>query len=411
MEASAGAKRKIIVREKSQLPNDIIHNEILTRIPAKSLLPMQLVCKSWKALFSASTFIQSHLARLHSYQDLDLLIGQKNTPDCGLIIISPSTEINLTAVPLISDVLLGSINGLVCMASGKKFCLWNPALGQLKEVHLQLQHHIDHIESRSFLGFSWDDVHNDYKVVILSHASNPSLFQLTIYSSNSASWTKLVISDSLLPDISISGSSWIKTPSTIVKGLPYWSCSNGLVLDGKKNKYISTFKFVAETNEIRLLPNLNSGTIGRKEFKLVNIRDCLFGMVYKGRYEDNMVDIYSLDEESHTGVWSKIDSIGPINIFVGNLSVSQCFKNGGEILIDGFLFGSLCVYDPETGLVKRMKSRGCSLKRCFSYMPSLVCVQGMESMQVLKNGVVVHRAQFHNIAKKAIHISESKLGL
>lgn len=103
-----------------------------------------------------------------------------------------------------------------------------------------------------------------------------------------------------------------------------------------------------------------------------------------------MVDIYSLDEESHTGVWSKMDSIGPINIFMGTLSLSQCFQNGGEILIDGFVYGLLCVYD----------SNGCSLKRCFSYMPSLVCVQGMESMQVPKNGVVLQRARLHNIAKK-----------
>lgn len=63
------------------------------------------------------------------------------------------------------------------------------------------------------------------------------------------------------------------------------------------------------------------------------------------------VDVYSLDEESDSGVWSKMYTIESITICNQQCWLSNCFRTGGEILT-----------------------------RCYCYTPSLVCLQGKESI-------------------------------
>lgn len=58
--------------------------------------------------------------------------------------------------------MIGSAHGIVCFRRKKKLLLWNPAIHQLKEIALPPEcfyepHHI---------GFGFDLVTNDYKVVV-----------------------------------------------------------------------------------------------------------------------------------------------------------------------------------------------------------------------------------------------------
>lgn len=296
--------------------------------------------------------------------------------DHGIIIVSPSHEFHIPAVPLLSDISLGSINGLVCMASRTEFCFWNPATGQLKEIYLPAQHAKN---CKHLLRFSWDHVRDDYKVVNVCYVSSRSSRQLSVYSSISDNWIERNIPDSVLPDSSIFVKSLIKVPSTIVKGLPYWSYSNIFLEDGTERRYtyISVFKFVGEINDFRLLPSLT--IVGEKDFNFVNIKDSLFGMAYKRRRLTSLVDIYSLDEESHCGVWSRIQTVGPISICTSDWWLSQCFKNEEKVLI--VRSGPLSYYDLKTEETKFVNSNPHLLNWCFNYTPSLVCVQGMVSME------------------------------
>lgn len=109
-------KRK---RDTVQLPEHIIHNEILTRLPPKYILRFRLVCKSWNSLFSTSAFKNSHLTRRHHRSGIeeDLLIVKKNTLGEGMYIFSHTKIINIRSVPCVCDALIGSINGLVCMSA------------------------------------------------------------------------------------------------------------------------------------------------------------------------------------------------------------------------------------------------------------------------------------------------------
>ena len=110
-------------------------------------------------------------------------------------------------------------------------------------------------------------------------------------------------------------------------------------------------------------------------------------MAYKTGCLDSFVDIYSLDEETQSGVWSKMYTIGPIDLYRKTWRLSQ-FRNGGEILIRRE-YSRVALYDPKTKQTKVLEGLNQhTLNLCFSYTPSLVSVQGMDSIQqFLKNGV------------------------
>ncbi|KAL8112953.1 hypothetical protein AgCh_020320 [Apium graveolens] len=173
----------------------------------------------------------------------------------------------------------------------------------------------------------------------------------------------------VLPDSSIFVNSLIKVPSTLVKGHPYWSyyLENGT---NRRYTYISVLKFVGENDELRQLPSL--AIQGQKEFNFVNINDNLYGMAYKRGRKSSLV------EESHCGVWSKIQSVGPISLCTRDWWLSQCFKNGEKVLI--VRSGTLSYYDLKTQETKFVNSNPHLLNWCFNYTPSLVRVQGMVSM-------------------------------
>ncbi|KAK1368723.1 hypothetical protein POM88_034815 [Heracleum sosnowskyi] len=232
-----GKKRKII----SVLPDDMIHNEILSRLPAKYIVRSRLVCKSWNSLLSNSEFIKSHLARLHSYpcnDDEDLIIAKSCPYSDSIQILSHTNTHQVSLVPPFCGFLFGSINGLVCMSSttGKMFRLWNPATAHLKQFFLPSQHpkNCQHLMG----GFCWDSSQNDYKVVLVCYDNdNTSPSQLLIYSTNSATWTQLTTPpDSVLPTARIFQKLNTRPPSTIVKGIPYWRFKHYVLWPGKKRR-------------------------------------------------------------------------------------------------------------------------------------------------------------------------------
>lgn len=170
---------------------------------------------------------------------------------------------------------------------------------------------------------------------------------------------------------------------------------------GKKNrkKFISTFKFVPENNEFRLLPDLDTLRIRGKNVDFVNVKDCLYGIAYKIDSEENLVDMYSLDDEdSDTGVWTKMFTVGPLDIRYGEWLKSHCYKNGGDILIRSSA-GPISFYDRKRKETKILKSGFYgtnALDLCYSYMPSLVCVEGMESMHVFSVKCEVQNYRYRN---------------
>ncbi|XP_017240091.1 putative F-box protein At3g17480 [Daucus carota subsp. sativus] len=368
--------------KNATLPEDLIYTEIFSRLPAKYILRCRLVCKSWNSLLSTPAFVNSHLTyQLHNNsEESDRIVIRRM---CGfhdqVDILSHTGSIRVLK-PRARNTLLGSINGLIAMASmsGRRFCLWNPAIGQVKLFNFPP------LDDHYALGFCWDHVQNDYKVLMFCY--DPMLSparRICIYSTNSATWASLCIPQNLVL------SPMPACPSTIVKGTPYWSTyPKNLAFREHKR---SILKFVPEINELRILPDFDPLKFRVNYFDIANIKDRLVGMAYKLNEHgeaNTMVDMYCLDDEdSNIGVWSKMYSIGPVYLDFYQWP-SQAFRNGGEILIrrpsDPFAF-----YDPKTKEIKSIAGTTSpstsSLielgRQCYSYTPSLVHVRGMESLQ------------------------------
>ncbi|XP_054776176.1 putative F-box protein At4g09190 isoform X2 [Prosopis cineraria] len=126
--------------DKAILPQDIII-EILKRLPVKSLIRFQSVCKLWKNLIQTPAFITNHLHHSAHNNPSLILINSWYPPNCPHVFLLDSkmeiVEVHKTPLSNSSrgDVkLVGSCNGLLCLeldyhddASFRFILLWNPA--------------------------------------------------------------------------------------------------------------------------------------------------------------------------------------------------------------------------------------------------------------------------------------------
>lgn len=119
------------------------------------------------------------------------------------------------------------------------------------------------------------------------------------------------------------------------------------------HKFISAFKFVSENNEARLLPDLDSLATRSKKFQIV-----MWKIAFSdGGCKDSLVDIYSLNEETHIGAWSKMYAIWPIDLSPKTSQLSQCFKSGNEILIVAYFGSPFSFYDPKAKRTKVLEHK------------------------------------------------------
>ncbi|KAL8107920.1 hypothetical protein AgCh_024356 [Apium graveolens] len=366
-------KKKTKVKAKSELPEELIREEILTRLPIKSVVRFKSVCKPWLSLFTDPEFIKDHLTRnsIQNPNDYDCLMASKH----GRIVTLSRYE-ETFVLPSDDYELVGSVQGLICLRHGKKLSLWNPAIHQSREFTLPPRHSGD----LDRIGLGFHHASNDFKVVVC-YFSDDSLC-VSVYSANSDSWK----------DINVPKIVFFKTkrkryeisaPKTFVKDCPYWTCNRDMAYCNTVLS-LSVMKFDVDSDEFKLLPefsfdaSVQSGPL-RKDYELVNMKDCLTLMTYE-RSQIRSLDVYSLDEEGCC-VWSKMYSLGPF-IHMDYPDLSQGFRYGGEIVYHNC--GKFSCYDHRTDKVKRLvgSTAHVNLVSCFTYMPSLVYLQGMKSVHV-----------------------------
>ncbi|KAF3674659.1 putative F-box/kelch-repeat protein-like isoform X2 [Capsicum annuum] len=190
------------------LPAELI-TEILLRLPVKSLLKFTSVCKSWLSLISSPEFVKNHLllsATNKDYNHHGVMFNfarlcepkQQGIKDCSLtsLLNHPVTEAFDLDYPdkTLGDFprLVGSVNGLVCLAMTHyggliDLFLWNPSIRK----HKKLPNYRPYVFSRYLedeysdyqFGFAYDELQDDYKVV-----GRVRGIEVKIYSLRSDSW-------------------------------------------------------------------------------------------------------------------------------------------------------------------------------------------------------------------------------
>ncbi|XP_055812064.1 F-box/kelch-repeat protein At3g23880-like [Solanum dulcamara] len=174
------------------LPVELII-EILSRLPVKSLLKFRCVSRPWRCLISSRKFIKAHLNAFTNKKDsthhsrllLRFVQPHHHLMDCSIrsLLYDSDPKIFQLSYPMQnprkSFKILGSVNGLICFSSESDLFLWNPSIRKFKKF-------CDPQSGYYFHGFGYDQLRDDYKLVIISPK------EVRIYSSNSDSWRIIV---------------------------------------------------------------------------------------------------------------------------------------------------------------------------------------------------------------------------
>ena len=174
---------QILRRRKNDLPHDIVLN-ILTGLPAKSIIRFSCVCKTWYSSITSSYFVSTHLNNLAHDNDIDNDNGDgyiihmpwdtnsSNRVVCTVAFDRTFDRISEVEIPF--DLtpgraqIVGSCNGLLCLADigklsiSKDFIyLWNPSIKKFKRLPDSCLGQLDFVT----LGFAYHPENNDYKVL------------------------------------------------------------------------------------------------------------------------------------------------------------------------------------------------------------------------------------------------------
>ncbi|KAL9380553.1 hypothetical protein Peur_026210 [Populus x canadensis] len=165
----------------SKLPQEIIV-DILTCLPAKSLIRFKCVCRSWRSLISDPQFAKLHLKRAHEDENINhqrLLIAADplysvdfeaaSDGDNGNTLVKlpyPNAESHNDSFAV--GLFLGSCDGIVCILNEvDSVVLWNPSTRESKK----LSGPSSSLHKDFWTGLGYDSSTDDYKMVIASSAT------------------------------------------------------------------------------------------------------------------------------------------------------------------------------------------------------------------------------------------------
>ncbi|XP_057417030.1 F-box/kelch-repeat protein At3g06240-like [Lotus japonicus] len=172
------------------LPQELVE-EILTRLPCKSLMRFKCVCKHWYALFCNDTkFLSrqvSHFLKNQNSAATDVLLRHPSltnsrtglaTLPCKLLTLSPAGEWVR---------ICGHSNGILCLSSGdnSQVLLYNPSTTEFR----YLPHTLERLGFSEAVGMGYDYSSNDFKVIRIRYAVSDIWAEQ--YTLSTDSWTVL----------------------------------------------------------------------------------------------------------------------------------------------------------------------------------------------------------------------------
>ncbi|KAI8012584.1 F-box protein CPR1 [Camellia lanceoleosa] len=158
------------------LPQEVVF-DILARLPVKSLLQMRCVCKSWNSLINSPNFITSHTNQTLANNNNELVLLRHHTDGKDQFTVhcnnNTFNECTTFDCPFTNWTkyyfrVVGSCDGLVCLSSHDQTAiLWNPSIKRCLNLPTPRITYKSHGSYTFFLGFGFDPLTNDFKVVRL----------------------------------------------------------------------------------------------------------------------------------------------------------------------------------------------------------------------------------------------------
>ncbi|KAJ9558656.1 hypothetical protein OSB04_013270 [Centaurea solstitialis] len=206
-----------------ELPDEVIV-EILSILPAKSLLRCRLVCKCWLNLINSTKFKVMHL---HNFNQL-------NPPWLDI-----DTQIEFPLAPIRVNRcfrIIGCCNGVICLSddddlfrvsfSLATIILWNPSIRRKLTLPLPMFQSVGGFEDPPapfvVLGFGYDNISDDYKVVSLTYLEcyPKSRPKVEVYTVKTGIWREVMFPRNL--GCFYTQSEWSRI---FVNGFVHWICT------------------------------------------------------------------------------------------------------------------------------------------------------------------------------------------
>ena len=192
------------------LPQEIVDN-ILKRLPVKSLIRFQCLCKNWKNTMKNPFFITQQLQQSTNQpsliphrlwdmkESLHLFSLDSNYVQRREIDPTPLVQHFRRSYDMMEFEIIGSVNGLLCVGIVRKdvifptLLLHNPATKETKEVHKAN----NNLLGPWRIGFGFSAISNDYKIVKISifegyrcirERTTKIVNEVQVYSLNIGSW-------------------------------------------------------------------------------------------------------------------------------------------------------------------------------------------------------------------------------
>ncbi|KAM4071905.1 hypothetical protein ACJW30_11G093700 [Castanea mollissima] len=343
-------QQQILRQRDIYLPDDLVINNILTRLPVKSVMRFRCVCKSWYSSIKPSDFIDTHLSNYKDSHDINGYVI--HMPSVRNTFFSSSSSSN-TSIPVctvafdrtfdkISDVripldvnfnqIVGSCNGLLCVANSDNVVyLWNPSIRKFKRLPDTLLVRLVNVT----LGFAYHPENNDYKVVRIS--STPfgapvSYHEIEVYTLSSDSWRRVETPSTtnvILYDKNFS------LPIPLVNGALHWMLC---ITEGEKScKSRTIMAFDVNSEKFRKLA-LPHGSIDENTFQtfLASFKGKLAFITWeRSEQPRTQYSIWVMKEYGVFESWNKLcvvpfERVSHCSAFTENGSLLVCYINDQE---------------------------------------------------------------------------------
>ncbi|KAJ4871277.1 putative F-box/kelch-repeat protein [Raphanus sativus] len=226
------------------LPRDLLE-EILARVPVKSIRAVRSTCKNWNVISKDERFANKHIGKAAAREKQYLIIGdsmdylssvklyETHNKKFGLSINGKAISIardHSDQTLYISEVFLS--NGLllyVCRntTSISRLLLWNPYWGKIRWIECPVY------RSFEILAFGCDKSCGSHKILRLSK-DNPDNHMMDIYDLSSDSWRTV--------DVAFDKNVGSSEPGLSLKGNTFWCASD----NESKDYFLHCFDFTRE---------------------------------------------------------------------------------------------------------------------------------------------------------------------
>jgi len=344
------------------LPFDVIP-EILCRLPAKLLLQLRCVCKSWNSLISEPKFAKKHFrvsttwnfhCLFYTHCLRKYILTSYPIDSVFTNLTSKFTQFEYSPNSFNGDYprsnfydFIGSCNGILCIADYYKglVILWNPSIRKFKELPLFQK---PKVFTHMSFGFGYDSSKDNYKVVVILDYIMPNSITNENNLANKTEVRVHTLGTNIWRNVQEYplGGVPVELLGKFVSGTINWLFSEELFQACPR--FIVSFDLMNESYQKILPPNFGGVDVCHLS-ALGVLRDCLCVTFVD--------DVWIMKEYGNQESWTKLFTVpykrDHTNSHVRVKKAVYLFDDGQVLLKFIGDFGkSLILYDPKRGSLK-----------------------------------------------------------